>query len=152
LPVIHLETCISAPIERSFDLARSVEAHCASVARTRERAVAGVTTGLLRLGDTVTWEAFHFGVRRRLTVVISVYERPYRFVDEMTSGPFRSLRHSHEFTRAGSGTRMVDDFRYEAPGGLLGIVADRMFLEAYLRRLLSGRNAALKRMAEAESE
>jgi ligand-binding SRPBCC domain-containing protein len=150
LPAIRLETWINAPIERCFDLARSVEAHCESVSPTRERAVAGVTTGHLGMGDSVTWEADHFGVRRRLTVVISEFERPHRFVDEMASGPFRRFRHVHEFARAGSGTQMIDVLQYEAPCGLLGIVADRLFLESYLRRLLSARNAALKRMAEAE--
>jgi hypothetical protein len=67
MPVIDLELFVHAPAERVFDLSRSVDVHVASTSRTGERAVAGVTTGLLVLGDVVTWEATHFGVRQRLT-------------------------------------------------------------------------------------
>jgi hypothetical protein len=88
MPLIRLTTIIDAAIERCFDLARSVEAHLESTSATGERAVAGVTTGLLELGDEVTWDARHLGVRQRLRVQISEMDRPTRFVDEMVAGPF----------------------------------------------------------------
>src|SRR5438270_14041444 len=89
MPTIRLQTRMNAPIEVCFDLERNVEAHCRSVGHTQERAVAGRTTGCLELGDRITWEGIHFGFRLRLTVVITEYERPFRFVDELVSGPFR---------------------------------------------------------------
>lgn len=52
---IELTTRVAAPRDRCFDLARSVELHVRSTAATGERAVAGRTTGLLELGDEVTW-------------------------------------------------------------------------------------------------
>lgn len=67
MPVIEIELRILAPAERVFDLSRSVDLHVRSTAWTHERAVAGVTRGLLSLDDQVTWEAVHFGVRQRLT-------------------------------------------------------------------------------------
>jgi ligand-binding SRPBCC domain-containing protein len=152
MPTIRLQTQMNAPIEVCFDLERSVEAHCRSVGHTHERAVAGTTTGYLGFGDRVTWEAVHFGLRLRLTVVITEYERPFRFVDEQLSGPFRRLKHVHEFAATAEGTLMTDDFHYAVPLGLLGLIADRLFLRRYLHRLLSVRNAALKRMAETQSD
>ena len=151
MPTIRLQTQMNAPIEVCFDLERNVEAHCRSVGHTQERAVAGTTTGCLGLGDRVTWEAVHFGVRLRLTVVITEYERPFRFVDELVSGPFRRLKHVHKFAATAEGTLMTDVFQYAIPLGLLGLMADKLFLRRYLRRLLSTRNAALKRMAETQS-
>lgn len=96
MPVIHVETLIHALPEVCFDLARDVEPHMTSVAGTDERAVAGVTTGLLGLGDWVTWEATHFGVRQRLTAAITAYDRPRFFVDEMMEGIFARCRHLKE--------------------------------------------------------
>jgi ligand-binding SRPBCC domain-containing protein len=148
MPIIHLETYIDAPLERCFDLALSVDLHQHSVAHTHERPVAGVTTGVMRLGDTVTWEAVHFGVRQRLTSQITAYERPYRFTDEMVQGAFRELRHIHEFARRPPGTLMSDHCAFRAPLGLLGWVVEQVVLTRYLEGLLLTRNRYLKQVAE----
>ncbi len=148
MPIIQLETLIQAPPAVCFDLSRDVEAHLASVAGSDERAVAGVTTGRMELGDWVTWEATHFGVRQRLTAVITAYHRPYAFVDEMHEGIFARFRHTHRFEAIAGGTRMRDHFDYTAPLGLLGVLADVFFLEAYMRETLAARCRHLKAMAE----
>lgn len=119
-----------------------------ATARSRERAVAGVTTGLMGAGDTVTWEAVHLGIRQRLTVRITRYERPRLFVDEMVEGAFRRLTHTHEFRAIDEGTLMVDTFDYSSPLGVLGRLADVLFLKRYLLRFLSERARALKDEAE----
>jgi len=97
VPTIRIATTIDAPPERCFDLARDVGAHLRSTGPTGERAVGGVTSGLLELGDEVTWEARHLGVRQRLTARISRLERPRLFEDVMVRGAFASLHHVHEF-------------------------------------------------------
>ena len=149
MPTIRLETYIDAPIERCFDLALSVDLHHHSVAHTHERPVAGVMSGAMRLGDTVTWEAVHFGVRQRLTSQITAYERPYRFTDEMVRGAFRELRHVHEFIPQPPGVLMTDLFSFRAPLGPLGWVAERIVLTRYMTGLLLARNRYLKQVAEA---
>ncbi len=149
MPTIRLKTRIAAPIERCFDLARNIDVHQASTARTRERAVAGVTTGLIGPGDTVTWEAVHFGIRQRLTVRITDFDRPFMFADEMVSGALTSLKHVHQFVPIEGGTLMIDIFDYTSPLGVLGTIADRLFLERYMTRFLAQRNEHLKRVAEA---
>ncbi len=89
MPVIEQSTVIRAPIERVFDLARSIDAHQDSTGGTEERAVAGVTRGLIGMDDEVTWEARHFGVRQRLTVRVTAFDRPKHFQDIMISGAFK---------------------------------------------------------------
>jgi ligand-binding SRPBCC domain-containing protein len=142
---IELETTIDAPPERCFDLSLSVELHLEAAASTGERAVGGVTSGLLGEGDTVTWEARHLGRRWRLTVRISAYDRPRFFRDEQVRGPFRRLVHDHLFEPAGGGTRMRDAFEFESGFP----VVDRLVLAPHLRRLLLRRNELIKRKAEA---
>jgi ligand-binding SRPBCC domain-containing protein len=149
VPVIVLSTRVAAPPSRCFDLARDVDLHQRSTAASRERAVAGVTSGLLGLGDEVTWEATHFGLRQRLTSRITEFDPPSRFVDEMVRGAFRRFRHEHQFLAAEGGTEIVEIFDYTSPLGPLGSVADHLFLRRYMTRLLRERNAYLKHVAEA---
>lgn len=149
MPTIALKTLIHAHPERCFDLSLSVDLHQNSMVKTRERAVAGVTSGLMGLGDTVTWEAVHFGVRQHLTSKITELERPARFVDEQIQGIFQELRHVHEFVPQVDGsTLMCDTFFFRAPLGPLGRLAEVMFLTGYMRRLLQHRNSFLKQIAE----
>ena len=148
MPTIRIATSIDAPAERCFDLARDVGAHLRSTAGTGERAVGGVTIGLLELGDEVTWEARHLGIRQRLTARISRFERPVLFEDVMVRGAFASLRHVHEFLPRDGGTTMIDTFTFTSPLGPVGAIVDRLFLAGYMRRLLVSRANELKRMAE----
>jgi ligand-binding SRPBCC domain-containing protein len=147
---LRVTTTIAAPIARCFDLARSIEAHIQSAGPSGEKAVAGRTSGLLVLGDEVTWEARHLGIRRRLAGRITAFEPPNYFQDRMIKGAFRFLEHDHYFEPGESGgTVMVDVLRFQAPWGPLGWVAERLFLAGHLRRFLRRRGLALKAMAQA---
>ncbi len=148
MPTIYLETFIHALPERCFDLSLSVDLHQDSMKHTRERAVAGVTAGMMGLGDTVTWEAVHFGVKQYMTSRITELERPTRFVDEQVQGIFREIRHVHEFVCQNDGTLMRDIFYFRAPLGPLGRLAEMLFLTRYMRNLLILRNNYLKQLAE----
>ena len=151
MPRIILKTFIKAPADICFDLSRSVDVHVASTDGSNERAVAGVTSGMMNLGDTVTWEAEHFGVRQRLTSKITAFDRPRLFVDEMRRGAFRRWRHTHYFKPADGGTLMVDDVDYASPLGPLGSLADALFLKSYMTRLLEARNDYIRKLAESRS-
>ena len=148
MPVIRLLTRIAAPIETVFDLSRSIDLHIASTAHTHEKAIAGRTSGMINLGEDVTWEATHFGVRQRLTVKITLYERPFYFRDSMVSGAFQRFDHDHNFERDDQHTIMRDIFDYTSPLGFLGQIADRLFLIRYMTKLLRIRNQLIKNVAE----
>ncbi len=152
VPRIELTTHIAAPRERCFDLARSVELHTRSTASTGELAVGGHTSGLLALGDEVTWQAKHFGVWQTLTSRITAYERPAYFRDSMVRGAFARLDHEHHFAEDGrGGTVMRDLFEFAAPFGVLGWAAERLVLTRYLRRFLEARNREIKTVAESDA-
>src|SRR5215216_3692694 len=108
MPTIYQEIQIAAPVETCFDLARDIDFHQQTLAHTRERAVAGVTSGGVVDGDVLTWEATHFGVRQRLTARITAYERPVFFIDVMVRGAFKRFTHLHRFLPDGNGTLMID--------------------------------------------
>jgi ligand-binding SRPBCC domain-containing protein len=148
MPVIELTTLIRAPRERVFDLARSIDAHQSSAEATAERAVAGVTRGLIGLNEEVTWEARHFGFRQKLTVRITAFERPSCFQDTMISGAFKSMSHDHRFSAHPEGTLMSDRFEFQSPHGILGRLVNALVLTSYMRRFLLHRNEVLKELAE----
>jgi ligand-binding SRPBCC domain-containing protein len=150
MPTIRIETSIAAPPERVFDLARSIDAHQDSTAGSGERAIAGAVTGLMGAGEDVTWEARHFGVKQRLTVKMTQFDRPRHFQDVMVKGAFSHMTHDHFFEPKDIGTLMIDRFEFGAPLGLLGAIAERLFLTAYMRRFILKRNAVLKEVAESD--
>lgn len=152
MPIIRLETRITAPIEVVFDLARSIDLHRITTAHTNEEAVAGKTSGLIGLGESVTWKARHFGMSHLLTSEITSYERPHAFSDEMVKGPFKSMSHKHSFWQDGNITIMNDTFEYESPFGILGRLADGFLLESYMEGLLTKRNEIIKEYAEDKSK
>ena len=148
--VIVLHTLIRAPIERCFDLSLSIDAHVASTARTGERAVAGVTRGLIGLGQEVTWRARHFFVEQELTTRITALDRPRHFRDSMVRGAFARFDHDHDFEAEGECTRMTDRFDFDAPLGPIGRFADWLFLDRYMERFLQERNELLRITAESD--
>lgn len=126
-----------------FDLSRSIDAHTGSMAHSRETAIAGVTSGLIGLGEEVTWRAWHFGVPLRMTSRITQLDAPTSFVDEQVKGPFRYFRHVHVFSEDAAGTTMTDSIEFAAPFGPLGRAVEKLVLTRYLKKLIETRNAFL---------
>lgn len=148
MATFRIETEIAAPVEVCFDLARDIDFHARSLCDTDERAVAGRTSGLIGLGESVTWEARHLGVRQQLTAKVTAFDCPTYFRDVMTRGAFRSFAHDHRFEAHGGGTVMTDEVEFRSPLGPLGWLVDSLFMTGYLRRLLESRCQAIKHEAE----
>lgn len=146
---IVLKTVVAALPELCFDAARDVELHVASTAHTGERAVAGRTSGLIEMGEQVTWRARHFGLWLHHTALITAYDRPNHFQDTMTSGAFKTFVHDHTFRAiTDCHTEISDVLRFESPLGPLGRLVDELVLRRYLGRLVVRRNEMLREVVE----
>lgn len=141
MQTIIRETQINAPAEVCFDLIRDARIHTEITGQTNENAVVG-------LGQIVTFEGKHFGMRQRLTVKVTAFERPTLFIDEMIEGRFKSFKHIHEFTETDGMTLMRDTVEWTSPLGILGKMVDKLVIRRHLTSLVSGRNARLKAIAE----
>ncbi len=148
MPLLHLTTENKAPKQVVFDLARNIDFHQQSASQTREKAIAGRTSGLIELGETVVWEAVHFGIKQKLSTKITAMNAPHSFRDEMLYGAFKSMKHEHAFIFKNGVTNMIDFFHFEAPLGTLGKLANVLFLSRYMSRFLHIRNQAIKKEAE----
>lgn len=148
MPKIHLQTLINADIETCFDLSRSIDLHQLSTAQTNEKAIDGVTSGLISMGEFVTWQAKHFGVTQKLTSKITAYNRPFHFRDEQQKGAFKYFRHDHFFEQQIDAVLMKDVFEFQSPFGLIGRTVDTLIMKNYLTRFLVRRNNVIKNFAE----
>jgi len=150
MPTLKLKTIINADIQIVFDLSRSIDLHKISTEHTNEEAIAGKTSGLIELGEQVTWRAKHFGVYQNLTSKITNYKNPIYFTDEMVSGAFNSFKHEHHFEYINDQTIMTDYFEYVSPFGIFGKFVDFLFLKKYMITLLDKSNQTIKEFAESE--
>ena len=150
MPVIRLSTFIQAPIQRVFDLSRSIDLHKISTKYSREEAVAGVMKGLINLNETVTWQADHFFKKRRFTSIIREMTIPQYFQDEMIQGDFKSFKHDHYFNTADGGTFMTDIIVFKSPYNIVGAAFNKLYLTRYLKNLVIKRNECIKLYAESE--
>jgi len=150
MPRIVLKTKIKATQGIVFDLSRSIDLHKISTEQTNEEAIAGKTSGLIGMHESVTWRAKHFGVYQKLTSKITEFSASTYFVDEMQNGAFKQFKHEHHFTELNGETLMTDIFEYQSPFGFLGRLADALFLKKYMTKLLTERNRVVKEFAESD--
>ncbi|MCE7063068.1 SRPBCC family protein [Dyadobacter sp. CY343] len=148
MPIILLETPVKASLEICYKLSLNVDLHKISTSKTGEHIISGVKHGMMKPGDSVTWRAKHFGIWQTLTTKIT-FAKPYvHFVDEMTQGAFKSMKHEHFFEQTDEGTLMKDVFRFVSPYGMAGRIFNHFVLENYMRKFLAERNHQIKKVAE----
>lgn len=148
MPAIHLTTVVHAPIQRVFDLSRSIDLHRQSMNANYEEAIAGIVTGLIGLHQTVTWQARHLFKVRTYESLITAFEPPHFFSDEMLNGDFVRVKHDHHFKPISNGTIMIDVFEFTTPFKWLGQLCNQIYLTRYLTKLLLQRNKLIKEVAE----
>ncbi|MGB5419330.1 SRPBCC family protein [Algibacter sp.] len=147
MPLIEVQTEITADLKTCFDLARDIDFYQKSLKNSAEIAVFGKITGLVELNDSITWEAKHLGFVNHLTLKVTEFDSPNLFVDEMIQGNFKAYKHEHIFIERNK-TIMIDRFYFESPYGFIGKFIDWLFMKKYMTNFLKRRNEALKIMAE----
>ena len=145
METIRVATWIDAPVERCFLLSLSIGLHAASAGSAWLNAKGGVTSGLLREGQTVTLPGRPFGVLRHTCRIDELRPHSY-FRDVMVAGNFRHFMHEHHFAPMNDGTRVRDEIRFSSRWGPVGNILARKRLRVYLME----RAAAIKRVAESD--
>lgn len=145
---LKLKTLLNSTPEMAFDLSRDIDFHRESMCHTQEKAIAGKTTGLISLGESVIWEGIHFGIKLQHESKITAFQFPNYFTDEMVKGKFTTFVHEHYFEKIGTQTLMIDEIYYKVPFGFIGKIVDYFVLKNYLKKLLEHRNMILKTKIE----
>ena len=71
-------------------------------------------------------------------------------LEEFLRGAFRRMEHHHYFEQTTNGTIMRDVFSFQSPLGVLGRIADSLFLTRYMKFFLVERNRIIKATAESD--
>lgn len=148
MTTINITTKINAPKQIVFDASRNIDVHQQSASKTNEVAIAGITSGLINLNETVTWRGKHFGFYLTHKSRMTAMDLHDYFVDEMEEGKFKTFRHEHFFEEKNKVTIMTDKLQYETPFGIIGKLFDVLFLKKHLTQFLLERNKILKRVSE----
>ena len=151
MTTIKITTHYFATIETVFDTNRNIDIHQQSASKTKEIAIAGITSGLINKKETVTWKGKHFGVYLTHQSVISEMIFPTYFVDEQLKGQFKSFKHKHFFEQKENYVEVKDLLEYETPFGIFGQLFDKLFLKKHLTNFIIHRNAILKNLAEKQT-
>ena len=148
MTTIKITTNYYAPIETVFDTNRNIDIHQQSASKTKEVAIAGITSGLINKNETVTWKGKHFGFYIQHESIISEMDFPNYFVDEQLKGHFKSFKHKHIFKQKANETIMTDILEYETPFGFIGRLIDIIILKNHLKKFIIYRNSILKELSE----
>jgi ligand-binding SRPBCC domain-containing protein len=145
---IKIITKINAPIEIVFNNSRNIDIHQYSASKTKEKAIAGRTAGLIEIGETVTWKGKHFGINLKHKSIITEMDFPKYFIDEQLKGHFKSFKHQHIFYQKENQTIMIDILEYKTPYGFIGKLFDKFILKNHLTNFILHRNKVLKQLSE----
>lgn len=147
---IEFNTHIKAPIERCFDLARSVDFHKISVSEIKEESLAGIRTGLIGPNQHVLLQNWIGGLRFSTEMKLTQFARPHHFSYLMVNNIFRKVIHDYHFYDLKEETVMVDHLYFEPRFGMLGEIINFLFLRKFLIRILTQRNDMLREYAETD--
>ena len=89
-------------------------------------------------------------IRAGWTALITEFEWNHHFADIQKRGPFRSFHHRHEFVveeRSQMGTLIRDIIDFEVGYGILGSIAQEVFVRRELERTFAYRQNALSRVS-----
>ena len=148
MTTINLITKIKASKQIVFDLSRNIDVHQLSTFQSKEKAIAGTTSGLINLNETVTWREKHFGIYLTHKSRITKMDLYSYFSDEMEKGNFKSFHHQHSFSEENGIITMKDTLQYETPCGIFGKLFNKWVLKKHMTNFLLERNRILKELAE----
>jgi len=156
MPTTERTVEIHAPLERVFAFVTDMRNHRLVVPPETQEQLVDAGNIPMRLGTVVRLRARYGGIRWTLSSRITVFEPPdpllpisAYFRDEQVNGPFALWQHDHWFTALSDGsTRLTDRFTFAAPFGLLGRLAERLWLNNRMRHLLEYMQTTEKHLLE----
>ena len=150
MPTIHLTTFIAAPIERVFDLSRNLTIYKTLINGRKEKFTSGASSNLMSHGETITFQAKHFGKTRLITTRVMDLKKPSSLVQEQVKGDLLHFKHEHHFKPVENGTILIDMIDFAGPRDVIGKVMGKLYLKRYLEAYLNKRNSLIRQYAETE--
>ncbi len=96
----------------------------------------------MQVGTLIDYRIVIRGLPMRWRSEITVWEPPFRFVDEQRRGPYRLWRHEHQFKEENGETIILDRVQYAVP---FDFIMHRWFVRPEIERIFNFRT---KKMCE----
>ena len=140
------------PLDRVFELfsvAHNLERITPSWLRFEVRTPEPV---VMAVGALIDYRLHYRGVPLGWTSQIEVWEPGRQFVDRQVRGPYGLWHHRHTFAESGLGTVIEDEVHYAPPFGVLGELAQPLFIERDLSLIFDYRQESVRRILDEESQ
>ncbi len=157
MPTLQFETIVAAPMEKVWEFFEDVQRSLPALSPPTDEMKIERADIPTRVGSRVIILARGpFGPIRWVAKIVEhapphavVFGEEARFVDEQESGPFKFWRHEHEVERIDAKTtRVLDRVTYRMPFGLIGWIADWVFVRRKINGMFRHRAIAMKTMLE----
>jgi ligand-binding SRPBCC domain-containing protein len=104
-----------------------------------------VTPGDIEMkpGTLIDYKLRVHGIPMSWQSEITVWDPPFRFVDEQKKGPYRLWVHEHRFEEKDGGTLATDRVEYAVPGGEL---IRKLFVEKDVQKIFAFRTEKLEEL------
>mgnify|MGYP000997374778 CR=1 FL=1 len=97
----------------------------------------------MRPGALIDYRLKIRGLPVRWQTEITVWDPPFRFVDEQKRGPYRRWVHEHRFVEKNGGTQMTDCIEYAVYGGSL---IEKIFVRRDVETIFDYRNRKMEEL------
>lgn len=109
--------------------------------------VRATPNGDVGVGQTISVDVRAMGViRQQWLVWVSRFERPFVLVDEMLRGPFTTWKQTRIIRSHHHGATLTDVVEYTVPFGVLGRIADVLFIRMAVRLMFRQRQRATQQL------
>ncbi len=108
--------------------------------------VVSSTDDRVREGTRIRYRIRWLGLPMPWESMISRYEPPHAFADEMLRGPYKRWLHVHTFRQVGHEVELSDRVEYDLPGGLLGALAHRLIVRRQLEAIFDYRERRVREL------
>ena len=106
----------------------------------------------MKQGTIIDYTIKLFKIPIHWRTLITVFEPPYRFVDEQIKGPYKLWHHTHIFKEITGGVEIHDSVSYSIPFGLLGRLLHAVWIRRDLERIFEHRKNVIDQIFSRNNE
>lgn len=100
----------------------------------------------IQVGQTIDYRLRVRGIPMKWQSLIEQWVPNECFVDTQVKGPYKTWHHTHRFIEMKRGTLIVDEVRYEVPGGRLGSVFLGPWIRSDVTKIFDYRRRMIERI------
>ena len=91
------------------------------------------------------------GVSSDWMTEITHVQEPFYFVDDQVLGPYALWHHEHRFKEVAGGVEMTDEIHYAIPYGIIGRLANWLFVENQVKNIFHYREEIIRNIFSSET-